>query len=132
MNSETDIGNLNTVNVDILAQLNFCAAKFSRIKLYVTFSSGHIYAHVVVNSISAIMIYLFTPAYVRASKTLPEMHEHIFCAEMSTFTVEPSKEVKEKRSHTQDSLVSTSAQNECLPSNDTMAYRAMILWNQMP
>ena len=51
------------------------------------FSRGQIFAHLAVNSISTIMIYLFTHIIFRASNTLREMREYMYCAQISTFTV---------------------------------------------
>ena len=66
----------------------FRAAKFSRIKLYVTFSRGLIFAHVLVNSISAIMIYLSTHIiFSRIQDPARNARKNMYCVNISTFTV---------------------------------------------
>ena len=71
-----------TVNVHIFAQLNFRAssirrhiraAKFSRIYQLILFV--------------IIMIIVFTHIKFSQSKALREMHENMYCAKISTFTV---------------------------------------------
>ena len=72
---------LHTVNVDIFAQLNFHAYSPMwqfRVDKFLRTS---------VNSLCSIMMYFSLTSYFRASKSLREMRENMYCAKMSTFTV---------------------------------------------